>query len=118
MVLPCMYLASNRTGCRMIPPHHDEKVLAVKAHPFALVDDFNVTQVLFVRANLILALDDQNTILPEDTVGLLARFGVHAEDCVVPLRAALGRFTIRVVLSKGTVAASPSHVVLLPTVES
>ena len=85
MVLSCVDLFQNSTHSRLVWPNDNEEVFAEEAKRGVGIDDFNMGQVLTVRAHLVLTLHDQYAPVSQYPVGFPATLLIEIHDCSMPL---------------------------------
>lgn len=66
MELPRMNLLYNSTDAGTVVPHDDEEVLRDEPHLLVVRHDLYVGKPLSIRADFILALDDQDSTVAQD----------------------------------------------------
>ena len=63
MVFSRVNLSHQSAHAGLIGAHNNKEIFSVKTHFFILVDDLDVGQPLAIRADLVLAFDDQYAIV-------------------------------------------------------
>ena len=72
MIFPGMDLTHHSAYAGTIVSDDYEKVLGDVADLFIHLDDFNVRELLTIRANFVLALYDKNALFPQNSIRLQA----------------------------------------------
>ena len=78
-----MNLPEDAAYSGFVHADYHEQILHNEAHLVQFVDDFDVSEALLVRANLILAFHDVDAFGFEDSVSFLRSFEVQVEDGIV-----------------------------------
>ena len=74
MVLSCVDLSNGPAHPGTIVPDYDKEILWDESHFAIRLDDLHVCEPLSVRAHLVLALDNQDAPVAQDSVGFSTCF--------------------------------------------
>ena len=111
----CLFLQTAHGGS--VLSDDNEKILRVEPEPLVSRDDLDMRKTLFVRAHLVLALDDQHAALLKNPIRFDACLQIHVNDGIMPFSLAGAASPIRVVVSKRGVRSSACHVTFMISVE-
>src|SRR5262245_63207426 len=106
MVFSRMNLSHQAAHAGLIGAHNNKEVFSVKTRFFILVDDLDVGQPLTIRADLVLAFNDQYAIVLKRAMSFSPGLEIKVRNRGVPLGEG-GRFVpIAVVSAKRRVCAA------------
>jgi len=106
MVFSRVNLSHQSAHAGLIGAHNNKEIFSVKTHFFILVDDLYVGQPLAIRADLVLAFDDQYAIVLKRAMSFSSGLEIKVSYRGVPLGEG-GRFVpIAVVSAKRRVCAA------------
>jgi hypothetical protein len=95
----------------LVKPHHDEKILGIKAQGLVLVDDLDVSEPLAVGAHLVLAFYDKDAVGTQYAMCFPSGLEIKVQYCVVPLGTAIGSLAVGIVLPKSAVRSCTGKMV-------
>ena len=106
MVFSRVNLSHQAAHAGLIGAHNNKDVFSVKTRFFILVDDLDVGQPLTIRADLVLAFDDQYAIVLKRAMSFSSGLEIKVSNRSVPLGAGRRFVSIAVVSAKRRVCAT------------
>ena len=99
-----MDLAHGAADARTVVPHDDKQVFSDVVHFVVGLHDFDMSEALAIRANLVLAFHNQHASVPQDAVGFAPRVAVQVQNRLVVLAGSpIAGAVVSVMLLKGRV---------------
>src|SRR5262249_17002106 len=110
MIFSRVNLSTQCAHPGLIGAHNNKDVFSVKTRFFILVDDLDVGQPLTVRADFVLAFDDQYAIVLERAISFSSGLEIKVSNRGVPLGAGRRFVPVAVVSAKRRVCAAAGFV--------